>query len=80
MGLTRITISHHKDGQHLVIPAELAIPGDEVYVKKVGNTLVLIPENDSWNNVISGAYPFTPDFMEDREQPAAAEERQGFKS
>jgi antitoxin VapB len=40
-----------------------------VYIKKVGNAVVLIPEQDSWQSLADSLALFSDDFMEQREQP-----------
>jgi antitoxin VapB len=44
------------------------LPGEEVLVKRVGNAVVLIPENDSWSVLLASLDMFE-DFPEERIQP-----------
>ena len=69
MAFETINISNDKSHQSLRIPKRLRIRDKKVYLKKMGNTLFVIPFNDPWANLIEGANSFTSDFMEDREQP-----------
>lgn len=55
--------------QAIQLPEEVHFPGSQVYIKKVGNVVILIPEEDSWQSLIESLDLFTPDFMQDREQP-----------
>jgi len=64
-----INISNDKSHQSLRIPKRLRINAKKVYLKKMGNTLFVIPFSDPWANLVEGASSFTSDFMEDREQP-----------
>lgn len=57
--------------QTLLLPAEFNLPGDEVYIKKEGNTIVLIPVDNPWQPLFDSLDMFTEDFMEDWEEPAA---------
>lgn len=59
--------------QAVRLPKEFRFPGDRVYVKKCGNTVVLIPETDAWDSMFESLKDFTDDFMEEREQPAVQE-------
>lgn len=55
--------------QAVRLPKEFRFDGDEVFIKKSGNTVVLIPTAHSWNSLLDSLGKFTPDFMEDRSQP-----------
>ncbi len=56
--------------QAILLPPEFAIDDDKVYLKKEGNSVVLIPYHTPWQNLLDSLEMFTPDFMEDRIQPA----------
>jgi len=62
--------------QAVRLPKEFRFEGDRVYVKRVGNAVVLLPYRDSWRGMLESIEQFSDDFMEDREQPALPEERQ----
>lgn len=56
--------------QSVRLPEELRIEGTEVFVKRVGQSLLLIPTNvDPWEMMRKSLDEFTADFMEDRAQP-----------
>ncbi|MBC6453359.1 MAG: AbrB/MazE/SpoVT family DNA-binding domain-containing protein [Hormoscilla sp. SP5CHS1] len=55
--------------QTIIIPSEFSFPGDEVYIKKVGDVVVLIPREKFWESWWEGLSLFTEDFMDNREQP-----------
>jgi len=59
------------DGIHriVILPEEFQIAGTEVYVKKVGNTIVLIAKDNPWQSLIESLDQFSEDFMDTREQP-----------
>jgi antitoxin VapB len=54
--------------QAVRLPKEFRLPGEEVLVKRVGNAVVLIPENDSWSVLLASLDMFE-DFPEERIQP-----------
>lgn len=60
-----------KNGQSQAVrlPKEYRFEGEEVYLKKVGNTVILIPIKNSWAPLIESLDEFSSDFMNDREQP-----------
>lgn len=69
MSVKTIKVSKDKGVQAIRIPIELSINDDKVYLKKVGNTLIIIPFNNPWQNLIEATDLFTPDFMNERHQP-----------
>ena len=62
--------------QAIRLPKEYRFQGSKVYVKKVGNAVVLIPEQDSWQTLIESLAQFSDDFMLERQQPPP-QEREG---
>ena len=62
--------------QAIRLPKEYRFQGSKVYVKQVGNTVVLIPEQDSWQTLIESLAQFSDDFMLERQQPPP-QEREG---
>jgi antitoxin VapB len=54
--------------QLAILPEGYQMLGDEVYVKKIGNTIILIPQNNPWQNMWSSLDLFSDDFMETRDQ------------
>lgn len=69
MGFDTVKIKNGKGGQAVRIPARMKIDDDKVYLKKIGNTIFIIPYHDPWKSLIEGTEAFTADFMEEREQP-----------
>jgi antitoxin VapB len=55
--------------QAVRLPKEFSFHGSEVYVKRVGRDLILIPKYDPWESLITGLDSFTEDFMSERTQP-----------
>ena len=43
--------------------------GNDIYIKKIGRLVVLIPKDDPWSSLISSLDQFTDDFMNNRNQP-----------
>ena len=64
------------DSQAVRLPKEFRFTGTEVFVKRVGNAVVLLPKARSWDALIDSLAKFPADFMDDREQPAVAENRE----
>ncbi len=62
--------------QAIRLPKEYRFQGSKVYVKQIGNVVVLIPEQDSWQTLIESLVQFSDDFMLERQQPPT-QEREG---
>lgn len=61
-------INEDKGIQTIKIPKEMKIDDDKVYLKKVGNSLYLIPYSDPWRSLIDSLDDFTEDYLEERNQ------------
>lgn len=70
MGIETIDIKNNRGEQDIRIPKKMRIDDDKVYLRKVGNSLYIIPYHNPWQNLIDSTDIFTSDFMEDREQPS----------
>jgi antitoxin VapB len=57
-------------GQVVHLPASVHLKGDEVLVRQVGQSVVLIPkQGNPWQPLLESLNVFSGDFMEDRAQP-----------
>lgn len=64
------TVISHGSGQSVQLPAEFHLDGTEVFVKRLGKSLLLIPKNaDPWDLLADSLERFTDDFMRERDQP-----------
>lgn len=55
--------------QAVRLPKEFRFDGTQVFVKKMGNTVMLIPYQEPWQSLFDSLDLFSDDFMESREQP-----------
>ena len=56
--------------QSVQLPEGFHLRGKEVYVKKIGKSVLLIPEDaDLWDLMEQSLEQFTADFLADRNQP-----------
>ena len=55
--------------QAVRLPKEFRFSGTDVYIKKIGNMVVLLPTDDPWAPLINSLDQFTDDFMQTRDQP-----------
>ena len=51
--------------QAVRLPKEYRFSGSEVYIKKVGNTVMLFPKERAWETFLNGLNSFTDDFFAD---------------
>ncbi len=61
-----------QNGQSLAVrlPKEFRVKGKELYIKKQGKNIVLIPINeDPWHEWEQSLRMFSSDFLEERKQP-----------
>lgn len=56
--------------QAVRLPKELRFSGEDVYVRKIGNMVILLPKDDPWSPLVSSLDQFSDDFMNTREQPS----------
>ncbi|MEH2362999.1 antitoxin [Nostoc sp.] len=59
------------DGTHqiVILPKDFQLTGTEVYIKKIGNAIVLIAKDNPWQSLIDSLDNFSDDFMNSRDQP-----------
>jgi antitoxin VapB len=64
---TVITLNH---SQSVQLPEGFQFDASEVYVKRVGRSVLLIPKDaDPWDMMAESLQQFTSEFMQDRSQP-----------
>ena len=76
MGFRTIDIKNKKGNQAIRIPKQMKIEDDKVYLKKVGSALYIIPYHKPWQNLFESLNSFTPDFMNERDQPDSQQREQ----
>jgi len=55
--------------QTIRLPKGYRFKDKKVFIKRMGNAIVLIPQSDPWRSLFDSVHQFTDDFMEQREQP-----------
>ena len=60
-----------KNGQSQAVrlPKAYRLPGDEVYVRRIGNAVVLLPVEQPWESLFESLGQFSDDFLQERSQP-----------
>jgi len=54
--------------QAVRIPKEFRFETDEVYIKKEGDKVILMPVKKSWSSLLESLDKFSDDFMTERKQ------------
>ena len=67
-----------KNGQSQAVrlPKEFRMSGNEVYIKKQGEAIILLPKENSWAPLFSSLNHFTKDFRIERNQPGQDQKRE----
>ena len=64
------TVTNNGGNQSVQLPDGFHLDGNEVYVKHLGKSVLLIPKNaDPWDLMADSLHQFTDDFMQERSQP-----------
>jgi antitoxin VapB len=64
------------ESQAVRLPKEFRFPGKEVFIKRIGSAVVLLPKARSWDTLVESLGKFPADFMETRGQPAHIDRRE----
>ncbi len=75
--MTSAKLFRNGQSQAVRLPKEFALPGREVFVRRVGSAVLLIPTADPWTGFEAALGQFSDDFMTERVQPPA-DERETF--
>ena len=67
------------NSQAIRLPKEYRLPGTKVYLKRMGKGILILPEDQAWQPMIESLSKFSPDFMEDRNQPPVQEREEYFE-
>jgi antitoxin VapB len=62
-------IFQNGQSQAVRLPKEFRFDDSEVFIKKSGNIVQLIPRSDSWKSLFDSLKKFSRDFMSERVQP-----------
>jgi antitoxin VapB len=65
--------------QAVRLPKEFRFEGEEVFINRSGDAVVLFPKARSWDVLLQSLVRFPTDFMSDREQPRDAEQRDSLE-
>ena len=66
------------NSQAVRIPKEFHIDDSELFIKKIGTTIILYPQKRPWENLKKSFSEFTDDFMSDGRNQPKLETREEF--
>jgi antitoxin VapB len=66
-----VTAKLFKNGQSQAVrlPKEFRFEGQEVYIRRIGRSVLLVPKDDPWREMADSLEKFSDDFMGERKQP-----------
>lgn len=64
--------------QAVCLPKEFRFQGEEVCIKKVGNTVMLFPKDSAWETHLDGLNGFTDDFMSQGRDQGIQQDRENL--
>lgn len=62
--------------QAIRLPKKFRFTAEEVFVQRLGEAVILMPKDSSWETFINGLNSFTNDFMATGREPDAASKRE----
>lgn len=67
--MKKAKLCQRASGQMIQLPKEFQFEGDRVYIKKMGDAVILLPLDAPWQVLTDSLSLFTVDFMQERDQP-----------
>lgn len=75
-----VSVTSRGNGQSVQLPKGFQLDTSEVYLKRVGRSVLLIPKDvDPWEVMAESLEQFTGDFMQDRAQPSEQQREAMFE-
>ncbi len=76
--MERAKIFQSGRSQAVRLPKEFRFNGSEVFVKRIGNAVVLLPTDDAWDSLAQSLDFFSDDYMTERKQPLEQQREEPF--
>ena len=64
--------------QAVRLPKEFRFKSDRVYLKRMGNAVILLPFSAPWQSLVDSLPLFSSDFMQERTQPPTSDRETVF--
>ena len=68
--MERAKLFKNGQSQAVRLPKHLRFEGTEVFARKLGNAVILLPVNDPWGSLRQALGGFSDDFLSERAEPA----------
>lgn len=65
--------------QAVRLPKEYRFTGTQVFIKKIGDAVVLLPYQGGWQTLFDSLDQFSEDFLDSREQPEQQPREDAFE-
>jgi antitoxin VapB len=65
------------NSQAIRLPKEYQVDEKELFIQKIGNTIILFPKKNPWESFERSLREFSDDFMEDGRQQPEMQKREG---
>lgn len=75
--MERAKLFKNGQSQAVRLPKHLRFEGTEVFARKLGNAVILLPVNDPWGSLRQALGGFSDDFLSERAEPTV-QEREGL--
>ena len=62
--------------QAVRLPKRFRFSGNEVFIQKIGNAVLLTPKEKAWETFLEGLEGFTDDFFQDGREQGTPQERE----
>jgi antitoxin VapB len=79
MSFEAVELQDTLGSQSIKLPENLRINDDKVYLRKIGDTLYIIPFHNPWQNLFQSLDQFTPDYMDERSKFTDDQKRESFE-
>jgi antitoxin VapB len=64
--------------QAVRLPKEFQFSGEDVYIRKHGDAVILVPKDKAWETFLCGLDTFSDDFMSEGRNQGISEEREAL--
>jgi antitoxin VapB len=75
--MERAKLFKNGQSQAVRLPKHLRFEGTEVFARKLGTAVILLPVNDPWGSLRQALGGFSDDFLSERAEPAL-QDREGL--
>ena len=66
------------NSQAIRLPKEYQVDETEMFIQKIGNTIILFPKKNPWETFEKSLTEFTDDFMKEGRQQPGIQKREGL--